>query len=165
MFIRRINHKNGRIYVQVVEKLSGKYKVLKSFGSSQSSEELEGRVAQAKQWIKRVKGSIELDFNNESALFENVLNNVTALKLIGIELVLGKIFDEIGFNQIDDDLFRDLVLYRLVYPKSKLKTTEYLYRYQQKSYSEDDIYRYMDKLYKSKKDLVQQLSYEHTKIF
>lgn len=163
MFIRRINHKNGRIYVQVVEKLSGKYKVLKSFGSSQSSEELEGRVAQAKQWIKRVKGSIELDFNNESALFENVLNNVTALKLIGIELVLGKIFDEIGFNQIDDDLFRDLVLYRLVYPKSKLKTTEYLYRYQQKSYSEDDIYRYMDKLYKSKKDLVQQLSYEHTK--
>lgn len=163
MFVRRINHKNGRIYVQVVEKLSGKYKVLKSFGSSQSSEELEGKVTQARQWIKRVKGSIELDFNNESALFENVLNNVTALKLIGIELVLGKIFNEIGFNQIDDDLFRDLVLYRLVYPKSKLKTTEYLYRYQQKSYSEDDIYRYMDKLYKSKKDLVQQLSYEHTK--
>ena len=70
---------------------------------------------------------------------------------MGIDLVLGKIFNEIGFNQIQDPLFKDLVLYRLVYPKSKLKTTEYLYRYEQKQYSEDDIYRYMDKLYSTKK--------------
>ena len=53
-------------------------------------------------------------------------------------------------------------MYRLVYPKSKLKTKEYLYRYQQKSYSEDDIYRYMDKLHSKQKNLVQQISYEHT---
>ena len=163
MFIRRLRHKNGRVYVQVIEKLSGKYKVLKSFGSAQEPMKVNALVEQATQWIKRTRGSVELDFNNESVLFENVLNNVTALKLIGIELVLGKIFDEIGFNQIEDELFRDLVLYRLVYPKSKLKTTEFLYRYQQKSYSEDDIYRYMDKLYNSKKDLVQQLSFKHTK--
>lgn len=43
---------------------------------------------------------------------------------MGIELVLGKIFDEIGFNQVQDELFRDLVLYRLVFPKSKLKNGE-----------------------------------------
>ena len=78
-------------------------------------------------------------------------------------MVLGRIFDEIGFCRLEDDLFRDLVLYRLVYPKSKLKTTEYLYRYEQKVYSEDDIYRYMDKLYDSQKELVQQISFEHTK--
>src|SRR5690606_38609473 len=83
-------------------------------------------------------------------------------KLAGIDLVLGKIFDEIGFNRIEDELFKDLVLYRLVYPKSKLKTTEYLYRYAQKDYSEDEIYRYMDKLYNSQKELIQQISYAHT---
>jgi transposase len=55
-----------------------------------------------------------------------------------------------------------LVLYRLVYPKSKLKTTEYLRRFALKFYSEDDIYRYMDKLYNNQKELVQQISYEHT---
>ena len=163
VFVRRLKHKNGRTYVQVVEKLSGKYKVLKSFGSAQSPMDLDALVEKATRWINKTKGSVEIDFNNESALFEGVLNNITALKLIGVELVLGKIFDEIGFNQIEDELFRDLVLYRLVYPKSKLKTTEYLYRYQQKSYSEDDIYRYMDKLYNSKKDMVQQISFEHTK--
>jgi transposase len=53
-------------------------------------------------------------------------------------------------------------LYRLVYPKSKLKTTEYLFRYQQKRYTEDEIYRYMDKLNETQKEDVQRISYEHT---
>ncbi len=81
---------------------------------------------------------------------------------MGIDLVLGKIFDKIGFNQVKDKLFKDLVLFRLVYPKSKLKTTEYLHRFAQKTYSEDDVYRYMDKLYNTQKELVQQISYKHT---
>lgn len=63
---------------------------------------------------------------------------------------------------MENELFKDLVLYRLVYPKSKLRTTVYLYRYAQKDYSEDDIYRYMDKLYDIEKELVQQISYTHT---
>lgn len=92
-----------------------------------------------------------------------MLNNITSHKLAGIDLVLGRIFDEIGFNQIEDPLFKDLVLYRLVYPKSKLKTTEYLYRYEQKEYSEDEIYRYLDKLNDTQKESVQNISYKHTK--
>lgn len=55
-----------------------------------------------------------------------------------------------------------MVLYRLVYPKSKLKTTEYLYRYEQKLYSEDVIYRFMDKLNNRYKDKVQEISIKHT---
>ncbi len=163
MFVRRLKHKNGRTYIQVVEKVSGKYKVLKSFGSAQTTIELDALMHKATQWKNNLSGSVELDFNNEKALYERVLDNITSHKLIGIDLVLGKIFDQIGFGQIEDELFRDLVLYRLVYPKSKLKTTEFLYRYQQKSYSEDDVYRYMDKLYNSKKELVQQISFEHTR--
>lgn len=88
-------------------------------------------------------------------MFQNLLNSITSHKLAGIDLVLGKIFEEISFNQMEHELFKDLVFYRLVYPKSKLKTTEYLYRYAQKDYSEDDIYRYMDKLYGVEKGLVQ----------
>lgn len=77
--------------------------------------------------------------------------------------VLGRIFNEIGFNQIGDELFKDLVLYRLIYPKSKLKTTEFLYRYEQKAYSEDQVYRFMDKLHSKHKEKVQQISYNHTR--
>jgi hypothetical protein len=55
-----------------------------------------------------------------------------------------------------------LVLYRLVYPSSKLKTTEFLYRYHQIERDENKVYRYLDKLHDSQKEFVQQISYGHT---
>lgn len=163
MFVRRLKHTNGKTYIQVVDKSSGRYKVLKSFGSASTPERIKSLADKAELWIKSQSGIIEFDFQDEVSLFNSVLNNITSHRLIGIELVLGKIFDEIGFNKIEDELFKDLVLYRLVYPKSKLKTTEYLYRYSQKEYTEDEIYRYLDKLYHTQKERVQQISFEHTK--
>lgn len=149
--------------MQVISKNSGRYRVLQSFGSAISNDEIKTLTEKANRWIRSTSGVLEFDFEDEEALFQKLLNNITSHKLAGIDLVLGKIFDEIGFDQIEDVLFKDLVLYRLVYPKSKLKTAEYLYRYAQKSYSEDDIYRYMDKFYDTEKELVQQISYKHTR--
>ncbi|WP_323027059.1 IS1634 family transposase [Gelidibacter japonicus] len=163
MFVRYLKNKNGSTYVQVISKNSGRYRVLQSFGSAISNDEIKTLTEKANRWIRSTSGVLEFDFEDEEALFQKLLNNITSHKLAGIDLVLGKIFDEIGFDQIEDVLFKDLVLYRLVYPKSKLKTAEYLYRYAQKSYSEDDIYRYMDKFYDTEKELVQQISYKHTR--
>lgn len=162
MFIRELRHKNGRIYIQVVDKSSGRYKVLKSFGSSLTGEGVLELKKLASIWINEHQCVREIDFTHEIEQIEQMLSGITQLKLAGIELVLGRIFDEIGFNKINDELFRSLVLYRLVYPKSKLKTTEYLYRYEQKEWSEDAIYRYMDKLHSTQKELVQQISYAHS---
>jgi len=162
MFVRKIKHSNGKVYIQAIEKQRGKYIVKKSFGSANNEEELKSLIFQANKWVKNTKGVQEFDFFNEKELFQSLLSSITSHNLVGIELVLGKIFDEIGFNRIKDPIFKDLVLYRLVYPKSKLKTTEYMYRFAQKSYSEDDIYRYMDKLRDTQKNLVQSISYEHT---
>lgn len=162
MFVRKIKHRNGKIYIQVIEKINRKYKVKKSFGSAETETGLEFLMIEAKEWIKNHQGLQELDFTNERSTYELFLSSITSHKLVGIDLVLGKIFDEIGFNQIGDKIFKDLIMYRLVYPKSKLKTTEYMYRFAQKEYSEDDIYRYMDKLNDTQKDLVQKISYEHT---
>jgi transposase len=162
MFIRKKPNKSGVISVQVIDKNSGKYKLVKTIGSSNQPLEIEKLVIKGKQYIKEYSGIQEFDFNNYDAIYTQVLTSITSHKLVGIDLVLGKIFNEIGFNQIHDELFKDLVLYRLVYPKSKLKTTEYMFRYAQRNYSEDEIYRYMDKLYNTQKELVQQISYEHT---
>lgn len=162
MFIRQKKNKSGVISIQVIDKSSGKYKLLKTIGSSSELNQIGKLLLEAQNYIKEIKKLNEFDFSNSNQLIQNVLENITALKLSGIDLVLGKIFNEIGFNKIEDSLFKDLVLYRLVYPKSKLKTTEYLYRFSQKQYSEDDIYRYMDKLYNKQKETVQQISFDHT---
>lgn len=148
--------------MQVIDKSSGRYQVVKSFGSVSESSQVKALVVKAKNWMAEQTGIVELDFANEAAMLQRFLQSITAHRLAGIEYVLGKLFDEIGFNKIEDELFRDLALYRLVYPKSKLKTAQFLDRYQQKSYSEDDIYRYMDKLHSTQKEQVQQISYEHT---
>jgi transposase len=162
MFVRQKKNKSGVVSIQVIDKSSGKYKVLKTIGSSTDLIQIDKLIAEARNYIKEIKRLNEFDFSNSNQLIQNVLENITALKLSGIDLVLGKIFDEIGFNKIEDNLFKDLVLYRLVYPKSKLKTTEYLYRFSQKQYSEDDIYRYLDKLHSKQKEVVQQISFDHT---
>ncbi len=72
-------------------------------------------------------------------------------------------FDNVGFDRIEDEVFRKLVKSRLSYPASKSATVEYL-----KSHFDDDvslskIYRYLDKLSDSQRWLVQDISVEHTR--
>lgn len=107
-------------------------------------------------------GRLNLDFRNENQLFSTFISSIRQVTVAGTEFLLGKIFDQIGFNQIQDDLFRQLVLARLCFPVSKLKTTDYLQQYHAMVISEDKIYRYLDKLYNTQKQIVQQISYQHT---
>lgn len=162
MFVRKKRNKSGVISVQVIDKSRGGYKVLKTIGSGTDEILVENLVLEGEKYIQSITGAQEFDFVNHQQVYREVLSSIQSHQLVGVELVLGTIFDRIGFNAIKEDLFRDLVLYRLIYPKSKLKTTEYLYRFEQKVYSEDEVYRYMDKLHREYKDQVQQISYNHT---
>ena len=65
-------------------------------------------------------------------------------------------------NAIEEDLFRHLVISRLAFPLSKLKTVDYLYRYQGVSIDIDSVYRFLDKLNATLKDRVEQITYNHT---
>lgn len=162
MFVRKKPNKSGLISIQVIDKSRGRFNVIRTIGASSDPGEIEKLVQEGRRFIQEQTGVQDLDFSDHKKIYSQVLSTIHQHKLVGIDLVLGKLFDDIGFGQIQDQLFRDLVLYRLVYPRSKLKTTEYLYRYQQKSYSEDELYRYMDKLHNTQKELVQQISYQHT---
>jgi len=55
-----------------------------------------------------------------------------------------------------------LVISRLAFPLSKLKTTDYLYRYQGKQIEVDTIYRFLDKLSGCLKPIVEQTAFAHT---
>lgn len=162
MFLRKLKSKNGKTYIQVVDKSSGKYKVRKSFGGARSEERLNTLIKRAKNWIDFKSGTKEIDFSNSDELIEKLVDSIGQMNRVGFDHLLGPIFDQIGFNKINDELFKQLVISRIAYPKSKLKTTQYLYRYKQIDWSEDQVYRYLDKLYTTQKELVQQISYQHT---
>ena len=148
--------------MQVIEKNMGKYRVLKTIGSTHDAALLQSLIEQGKEWIIKRQHAIELDFEQRDKLFEQFFTGITAVKSVGPSLLLGQIFDSIGFNAIEDELFRKLVLSRLCYPVSKLKTTDYLRRYEGYVTDEDKIYRYLDKLNKTQKRTVQRISYQHT---
>jgi hypothetical protein len=136
--------------------------MIKTIGSSSNVNQIEKLVREGENWIKHKLGLLEIDSSNERQKIDQFFESIDQITVHGTELLLGKIFDEIGFNQIPDVLFRQLVLARLCFPVSKLKTTDYLTKYQFISIDAQSIYRYLDKFYKTQKEVVQQISYDHT---
>jgi transposase len=162
MFIRKKPNKSGLISIQVIDKSSGKYKMIKTIGSSSDGTQIDKLVQEGEVWIKEKTGLLELDFSDSRPHIDQFFNNIEQITVQGTEHLLGKIFNEIGFGRIPDTLFRKLVIARLCFPASKLKTTDFLLKYQFFSIDVQHVYRYLDKFYKTQKELVQQISYEHT---
>lgn len=137
--------------------------MIKTIGSSADEQQIAYLVSNAKEWIRKQTGALEIDFTDYQHHTNLVLEGLEEITVHGPELLLGKIFNQIGFNQVKDTLFRQLVLTRLCYPSSKLKTTDYLSKYQNLEIDVQSVYRYLDKLYNHQKTLVQHISYAHTK--
>jgi transposase len=164
MFIRRKRNKSGTISIYILEKRNGRQELIKSFGSASNESEIIALEEKArKEIIKLTNQSVfDFEYSADKDHIENLKKSISKVRIVGTELVLNKLFDEIGFNKIPGKLFRHLVLSRIVYPGSKLRTIEYLSRHHQEHYSVNSVYRYMDKLQDSYKEELQEISYKHT---
>lgn len=164
MFIRRKKNASGSTSILLLEKRSRKNVVLKIIGTSSDLVEIEHLYKKALKEIGRLQLSITLPFDKaaELAFADSFTNCIERFSLVGPELLLGKIFNEIGFNSIAEELFRHLVITRLVYPVSKLKTVDYLAKYKGIQLSVYSIYRYLDKLQKHQIEQVKSISLQHT---
>lgn len=164
MFIRRKINASGSTSIQIIQKINGKNKVLKVIGNSKVATEIEELYYFGLDEIKSLQKASQLPFyqNTEHQFVQDFKSGIQQLILIGPELLLGKIFDDIGFNAIEDQLFRHLVITRLVYPVSKLKTTDYLARYKGIQINVYSIYRYLDKLQEHQREQIKQISLKHT---
>lgn len=163
MFYRVKCNASGTISVQVLEKRGGRNIVLKTFGSATSEAGVRDLRERAQQFIAASTGQGALDLPDlEDDWFDLVFNSIKDVRLLGPELVLGKLFDQIGFDQVGHELFRHLVIARIISPGSKLKTVRYLEEHQRRSWDVQQVYRYMDKLHSGLKQVVEQISHQHT---
>lgn len=163
MFVRKKVNTSGLVSVQVITKIKGKSKLVRTMGSSRDDKVIESLVERGYQFIATYGGQKTFDFSDESSMLRLAFQSISSHIEVGTELLLGKIFDDIGFSVVDDIIFKQLVISRLTYPVSKLKTSDYLGKYHDLDYPVQQIYRYMDKLHSTQKELVQQISYTHTK--
>jgi transposase len=164
MFVRAKKNHSGSVSVQVIDKSSGSYKVIRTIGSSSDKDQIKVLKSLARDFIMNFEGQQTFSFGvpTDSAFFEAVYHSIRDVQLLGPELVLGKIFDQIGFGAIPEDLFRHLVISRLIYPVSKLKTINYLHKYKGISLHVNEIYRFMDRFHKNYMELAKKISYSHT---
>jgi transposase len=164
MFVRELKNRSGSINIQIVSKARGRYKVVKTLGSATTQQEIERLTQLAQQEIERLSEPLTLFSSPDDILVEKVFESLdnSSIQTVGPELVFGKIFDYIGFNRVGEELFRHLVISRLAFPLSKLKTIEYLYRYQGVTLDIDAVYRFLDKLNTRLKEQVEQISFAHT---
>ena len=179
MFVRRKHNKSGTTSVQVVAKIDGKYCIQKSFGSSRDEAVIASLEQMARQWADEHEFGESLFASEGSAEYDAIMAGIgqNQLRLVGPDLIYGRLFDKIGFNKVrtsDNEIFKSLVVTRLYRPGSKLKTLRYMAYFMNKFYDEDKIYRYLDELcwrpegkrksktYDVKHD-VEQVTYEQTK--
>ena len=126
MFLRKLKNRSGSISVQIISKERGKYKVVKTIGSSHNEQEIQKLTFLAKQEIERLSTQPELFVSENDTMIEQVFESLgnASVRTVGPEIIFGKIYDSIGFNEIKEELFRHLVIARLAFPLSKLKTIE-----------------------------------------
>lgn len=167
MFVRKIRNRSGSTSVQIISKYREQYRIIETVGISKDADEIEKFVIKAKNRIDHPDNQAPLfsDLSKTDATIENFLEGITNLQVrtIGPEIIFGNLFDRIGFNAIKDKLFRNIVIARLAYPTSKLKTVDYLYRYQGIQTEIDTIYRFLDKLRDKYKATVEQIAFDYTK--
>jgi transposase len=168
MFVRKKKNPSGLISVQVIDKSNGKYRVLKTVGSSMDREVVDDLFKQGKRWIFAHLGEQDIFEQaakeaDEKQVVDFLLARVENILLNGTQLILDKVFNSIGFNQLNDEILKHLVIARLSQPLSKSATVDYL-----KSHFDEDvqlhkIYRYLDKLHNTQQEKIQQISVEHTR--
>ncbi len=166
MFVRRKKNRSGSVTVQIVNKTAG-YQIFQTIGTSRDQEKIDYFAQKARHIIRTCGGKqaelFAFQTPEESSVrrFLGQLSNEQVC-VVGPELVFGALFDRLGFGIVPEELFRHIVIARLAYPVSKVKTVDYLYRYQGIEIDVDSVYRFLDRLSDTHKETVERLAFEHS---
>ena len=155
----------------VVDKSSGHFCEVKVIGTSSDSTEIEQMYQIGREWIHSCNGQLDLFFSaekgeqvrKEKSITCQVLGNVENILINGTQLILDKVYSRIGFDNIQDEVLKQLVIARLCQPSSKSGTVDYLKSHYDEDVHLSKVYRYLDKLYNTQKEKIQQISVEHTR--
>lgn len=168
MFLRKKKNRSGTTSIVVVDKSNRNFRQIKTIGIGKEKAEIDLLIQQGKKWI--AAHCCESDIfemhekeQEEKQVTEYLLSNIENVLLNGSQLILNEVFKLTGFESINDDILKSLVIARLSQPMSKSATVEYLKSHFDQDLQLHKIYRYLDTLYNTQKDLIQQISLEHTK--
>lgn len=166
MFVRKNKNRSGSVSIQIISKIGRSNKVIKTVGCARTHREEELFYLLAKSEIQRIQGMQSLFVEHEDAIVENFVATIgnDNLQIVGTELILGHLYQRIGYpDDGGNNFFKNLVLCRLVYPGSKLKTVEYFKKHLNIDVSVYTIYRFLDELHSKLKEKIEKITFEHSR--
>ena len=160
MFVRLKVNRSGSTSVQIVQKVGRTNKVLRVIGCSFDESEIAMLKQRAHYERERMYGATLFDPIEKEDL--QAIDN-DCIQVIGPELIIGKLYDKIGYNQLKEPLLKQLVLSRLTSAGSKLQLSEHLSTTGKAKLSVYSIYRFLDKISTHYKHQIEQISFDYTK--
>lgn len=136
--IREVRTKSGKTAIQVFNITHRKRNILKHFGSTENETDLAILKEKAKIWIEGENNKHSL-FKFENHFSQNY-EYMGFLYLYAYEF-LEKIYRKFNFQKHFSNLFQDLVLTRILEPKSKRSSLEFLQTFLNKIHSENILYK------------------------
>lgn len=153
MYIRKLRSRNGNLQIQVVRKAGRQNKVVRHLGTARNELEINELVNLARQFIEnqRIK-------SGKISLFDNRYSTSEMIEILSkfcIRRVLDSVtfnffyhfYRVLGFDKIGNKSFADLVIARIIFPVSKVKTRDFLESKLNKHYSLSGLYRLMEEIY------------------
>ena len=185
MRLRVRNKKNasGSISIQIIDRKNRGYKVVETVGCATNEDKIEILYQKALDRIDELENNLLFISNvnrKKEQIEEYFLSTVTTDNFIpiGDELIFGRLFDEIGCNNLfknlnltnirdkhkKDFLFKSLVISRILYPGSKLELIYYLEYFKKQTVDIYTIYRFLDTIYQDEvKHKIETCIFNHTK--
>ena len=167
MFIRKRKNPSGSISIQIIDKSSGKYKVIETIACVKDDLELEFYLAKAENRMKQLNPNLFdiVEFQEKKHRFLSIKNK--EISLVGPDLIFGFIMEYIGCNKAlkklkEKELFKQLVISRIIDPGSKLNLIDYLYIYKHQELDKNHIYRFLDTLNFNLKEQIEQCIFDYT---
>jgi hypothetical protein len=132
-FIRKVKTASGATAVQIITKRGSVRTGLEHIGSAHTQTELGLLVAEANRRMNE----------GQMALFDDKTDEVFVVRAYSrfIFDVLLSVYDKLGFNSIGDEVFRQMVIARIIEPASKLDTVRILSNLGLDAPSESALYR------------------------
>lgn len=170
LHIRQKKNSSGSVSIQIIDRIDRKYKVVETIACVKNDTDLEIFLDVA------TKRLVELNCKSYPTLFdEKKEDELTFLELgnrdlipIGDELIYGRLFAQLGCSNLQLDykrlqMFKNLVISRLLYPGSKLYLIDYLEYFKKETIDKNGIYRFLDTIYQEGLKLqIEKCVFEHT---
>ena len=166
-YVRKVRTASGAVAVQVVRKHRGQRTILAHVGSAHTDAQLGVLLEQARRIAAADQGALDIDVAARTQRINDVADWRTGTLTLSAGVpkgqpvppgrttstcsrllydTLGAVYDWLGFDVVDDAVFRDLVIARLVEPTSKADAARVLTDLGKDAVSYKTIQRHLTKV-------------------